>query len=218
MHTCIRTTVLTGIPDSIELTQDPDQDCVPSFLDLDSDGDLILDEVEMVPIDGEPIGIADTDYDGIPDFIDVDSDNDGIPDILEGSGDVDQDGVGNWRDLDSDGDLISDKVEGEFDIDYDNIPDRLDLDSDNDNLPDITEGVPNWRIASNATGRSPQEQRRKKRVLVALDSDGDGLLDSYEGGGDADGDTIPNFLDLDSDAGMLNPTWGLISLQIPNPS
>ena len=31
------------------------------------------------------------------------------------------------------------------------------------------------------------------------DSDGDGILDTVEGEGDADGDGVPNYLDLDSD-------------------
>ncbi len=36
-------------------------------------------------------------------------------------------------------------------------------------------------------------------VTVPLDSDGDGIPDSIEGTGDADGDGTPNYLDLDSD-------------------
>jgi len=46
-------------------------------LDLDSDNDGILDEVE---------GLKDSDKDGKADFIDTDSDGDGIPDKFEGPG------------------------------------------------------------------------------------------------------------------------------------
>ncbi len=36
-------------------------------------------------------------------------------------------------------------------------------------------------------------------LTVLTDSDGDGILDTVEGAGDPDGDTTPNYLDLDSD-------------------
>ncbi len=36
-------------------------------------------------------------------------------------------------------------------------------------------------------------------LIVQTDSDGDGILDTVEGTGDPDGDTTPNYLDLDSD-------------------
>lgn len=168
-----------GILDSIELLHDPDGDGVPAFLDLDSDGDSLLDELE---------GSIDSDRDGWPDFLDKDSDNDSIPDVVEGAKDSDNDGKENFRDPDSDGDDISDLIEGTADTDNDGIPDRLDQDTDGDGIPDKTEGVPDWRVPA-----VPVEPK------VPPDTDGDGIPDSIEGEGDADGDGIPNYLDLDSD-------------------
>ena len=59
-----------------------------------------------------------------------------------------------------------------------------------DCLSDRKEGAPDWRLAQ-VNGCSQDLPRQ------ALDSDGDGLLDSYEGTQDVDGDGLPNYLDLD---------------------
>ena len=210
-----------SIPDSLEGVDDPDQDGRPNYLDNDSDGDGILDAIEgsldadsdSIPnyldldSDGDSLPDAmesgvDTDGDGRPDFVDTDSDNDGIPDAIEGAVDSDQDGTADYRDLDSDGDGIPDKVEGIIDTDQDNVPDRLDLDSDSDCLSDRKEGAPDWRLAQ-VNGCSQDLPKQ------ALDSDGDGLLDSYEGTQDVDGDGLPNYLDLDSDGdGILDAEEG----------
>jgi hypothetical protein len=172
-----------GILDRTEGKSDPDGDSVPSFLDLDSDGDGLPDSFETD---------VDSDGDSVEDFLDTDSDNDSVPDAMEGGFDSDNDGTPDFRDLDSDGDGILDKTEGIVDTDNDNVPDRLDLDSDNDCLGDRQEGVPNWRFANRTACGSDSS-------LAPLDTDGDGLLDSYEGNADVDQDGIPNYLDLDSD-------------------
>ncbi|SFZ89805.1 Concanavalin A-like lectin/glucanases superfamily protein [Flaviramulus basaltis] len=109
-----------GIPDAVQISADigtvnyvvseslEDSDFVLNYLDIDSDGDGIPDNVEAQKTDGyiAPSGygalmadsnnngiddnyesvlntIEDTDGDGIPDYLDLDSDNDGVPDIEE---------------------------------------------------------------------------------------------------------------------------------------
>ncbi len=120
--------------------------------------------------------------------------------------DSDGDGLGNKVDLDDDNDGIRDQEEAmarnNGDTDGDGIPDRLDLDSDNDGLLDITE-----------SGR-----------MAGLDANGDGRLDGPVGAdgipdhlqsgansgtinymiADTDGDSHPDFQDLDSDNDAIN--------------
>ena len=119
---------------------------------------------------------TDTDGDGISDVSDIDDDGDGIIDSLE--------------DANADGD--NNPLTNPTDTDGDGIPDHLDLDSDNDGLPDNVE-------AQNPLSIIP---------LSGNDSDGNGLDDAYEimpGSGeglfpvDTDNDSIPDYLDRDSD-------------------
>lgn len=160
----------------------------PSNLDTDKDG--IPDSVE---------GTGDADGDGIPNYQDLDSDGDGIPDIIEGGG-TDSNGDGSAdTPMDSDGDGILDQFDPDNggnpqsipDSDNDGKPDYLDGDSDNDGISDTLEG----------RGDDSSEQPSGK------DSDQDGIDDTYDktSGGepssvpDSDGDTVPDFRDLDSD-------------------
>ncbi len=85
-------TGLYGIP------VDTNNDGVPDFRDLDSDGDGIPDTDEKGPVGNIPI---DSDNDGVPDFRDTDSDNDGISDGSEGGEDCDEDGIPNYLDPDA---------------------------------------------------------------------------------------------------------------------
>ena len=62
---------------------DPDGDDIPNFLDLDSDGDWVLDAVERIG-DGTALDPhTDVDGDGILNYLDLDSDADGTTDTLE---------------------------------------------------------------------------------------------------------------------------------------
>ncbi len=121
----------------------------------------------------------DHDADGIPDIVDLDDDNDGILDTVELAT------ASNGGDTDGDG-----------------LPDNVDLDSDNDGILDLEESNANPALVdSDGNG-----------VLDSTtDADQDGVMDSADAddndptsGGtvipiDTDGDTIPDFQDIDSD-------------------
>ena len=95
-----------GLADSLETkTADSDGDGIRDYLDLDSDGNGILDANEVV----DPLAPADFDGDGIPDFQDVDNDGDGTSDLIElgpnpnSPLDWDLDGIPDYLDSDSQG-------------------------------------------------------------------------------------------------------------------
>jgi MYXO-CTERM domain-containing protein len=69
-----------GIGCRVLESRDTDDDGVPDYVDLDSDGDTVPDRNEA---GADPVRPVDTDRDGEPDFIDTDSDNDCIPDRME---------------------------------------------------------------------------------------------------------------------------------------
>lgn len=181
-----------GVGDSEEGTAtDSDGDGIPNYLDLDSDGDSILDVIEN---EAGSVQETDTDGDGTPDYLDIDSDNDGIPDSVEAyavapplSGDdSDSDGIDDAIDADNGGPIEDENSNGISDIyepldtDGDGVPDYLDLDSDNDSLTDIDESG-------------------------GVDTDGDAIVDNLGSQGsntiptNSDGDDLPDFRDLQSD-------------------
>jgi gliding motility-associated-like protein len=214
-----------GIPDQLEPAfggrmlevPDTDKDGTPDFLDLDADGDGILDSIELT---------GDMDADQHPNYRDGDSDGDGISDSVEKFGDMDGDGKPNFLDLDSDGDGLSDQYEGlnlcfdcgrvdnnddgyddraqqdpkypAVDTDKDGAPDFLDLDSDNDGIPDAVE-------AGNDPKNPVDTDQDGTPDFRDIDSDNDGIPDAIEAGKDpsvpvdTDKDGTPDFRDLDSD-------------------
>lgn len=105
----------------------------PNFLDIDSDNDGIVDNIEAQPTgnyivpknkvttsgidEAYPNGITpvDTENDGTPDYIDTNSDNDIRDDIIEG-----------W-DLDNDG--IAETLPSNTDVDNDGLDDAFDKDT-----------------------------------------------------------------------------------------
>ena len=140
---------------------DTDSDGIENTMDIDDDGDGILDVVE-----GETV---DSDDDGIPNSLDLDSDNDGILDNIEAQSvlnfvapsgtdanedglddvydanqgivpiDSDSDGIPDFRDLDSDGDGILDNIESSIlstDFDCETLP-NLDF----SNAPFLESGI-----------------------------------------------------------------------------
>ena len=214
-----------GIPDQLEPAYggrmlevpDTDKDGTPDFLDLDADGDGILDSIELN---------GDMDGDQHPNYRDGDSDGDGVSDSVEKFGDMDTDGKPNFLDLDSDGDGLSDQYEGlnlcfdcgrvdnnddgyddraqqdskypAVDTDKDGAYDFLDLDSDNDGIPDAIE-------AGNDPKNPVDTDQDGTPDFRDIDSDNDGIPDAIEAGADpsvpvdTDQDGTPDFRDLDSD-------------------
>ena len=195
---------------------DTDGDGIEDYLDLDSDSDGILDNLESQTTLGfrAPLNL-DTDGDGWDDEYDSDnggtvitfSNNDGAgnPDHLEF--DSDGDGAPDWIegfDNDEDGDALNDLIEraNQFIVNggnvsfYDNS-----LDSDADGIPDYLEDDDADNVPNHL---DPDES-------YYHDTDGDGLIDLYDSdnGGvpaglpDSDSDGEYDFRDLDNTTGGL---------------
>lgn len=184
---------------------------------LDSDGDGILDVIEIAegsdPFDTSDF--KDTDGDGTHDDADPDADNDGINDDIENGGnnpynDNDGDDIPDYLDADDRGDGNpasctdttpadgvcdnSQPLDPAFDFDQDGIPNHADPDSDNDLIPDAIEGA----------GDNEPTPDGNPNYLDA-DSDGDGIPDIIESGAsgnDADNDGIDDTFDVDSTGGV----------------
>jgi len=185
-----------GLADSIDPKQggmplpipDTDEDDIPDYRDLDSDGDGILDSIEMD---------VDTDGDGTPDHLDLDSDGDGIPDSTEMDVDTDEDGTPDYLDLDSDGDTIPDSAEAgpdpnnPVDTDRDGFPDYIDPDSDDDGLNDTREA---WWLCSRT---DPDTNGDHINDSASIDPDNPDRTYPYRSedisrDNDVDGDGLPN--------------------------
>ncbi|MBQ4359253.1 MAG: hypothetical protein II767_03270 [Proteobacteria bacterium] len=205
-----------GIPDKVEFGSsrckkpaDSDNDGIPDFLDDDSDGNGILDKIEGFNADGS---LADTDGDTILDSASSDNDGDGIEDMDEIFGLVNplyekMYGTEGPRGADCYhaknnqwgvwglGRIVKDArgvasyeackvVEGDISCQLrmgDLVPDEMGtvekpFDCDGDTVPDYK----------------------------SLDSDGDGILDQYEGRIDSDGDGFYDRYELDSDNDYLS--------------
>ncbi len=153
-----------------------------------------------------PASFNDFDGDGIPNSLDLDSDNDGITDVIESGGtDVNRDGKadGNSGNTETTNGVPSSAGTGNTptNTDNDTIPNFLDLDADNDGIPDNIEGqTSKGYIAPSGAGTG------------IIDTNNNGVDDTYESGAiiginptntDASAttsaDTIPDYLDLDSD-------------------
>lgn len=100
---------------SLDNNVDPDNDGLPSWWDLDSDGDHISDTVEMLNTE------ADVDNDGYTNNLDLDSDNNGITDSVEFGDDPrtpinsDSDSIADYLDLDNDNDGVDDSMDPSMD-------------------------------------------------------------------------------------------------------
>lgn len=138
----------------------------------------------------------DTDGDGIFDQFDYDSDNDGIPDYIEVQGP----GFIALSNTDANNDGIDDAYGSGItpvDSDNDGIVDYFDLDSDNDGIYDLNESGYTL-VDANSNG-----------VIDGTNFGINGWLDSLETAPDSgiiaatiantDGDSLNNYLDLDSD-------------------
>lgn len=173
-------------------------------IDKDSDGipDFVESNMAAAFTDANANGVInayDPTYAGF-----VDYNNDYVNDNFQADGDSDNDGIPNYLDttfpgrVDSNGDGVDDR----FDQDKDGVINMLDLDSDNDGIPDVVEA---YGVDTNGDGK----------IDNFTDTDGDGLSDNVDsrivaadgayntGTGlgliNFDGDSVPNFLDTDSD-------------------
>jgi len=210
------------LPNSLDPSHDEDNDGVPNYRDsddaavgnscIDFDGDGLCDQIAA---------IYDLDGDNVPDHLDLDSDNDGITDVVEASLeklDMNQDGIldgmpadfgenGFFNQISSDpNDFAAVPTYERFDFDVDGIPDHDDLDSDNDGINDVAEA-----------GYSINDTNGDGRV-----DDGFGNIPMVGVKGlvpvidpvvtsnmiplpiDFDGDSIPDWHDLDSDNDGVN--------------
>ena len=210
-----------GIPDAVEGSWDADRDGAPNHLDWDSDGDGTPDSEERS---------GDTDGDGRPDFLDrydtdgpnADADGDTISNLHEALLGSDPFYADSDDDTEDDGSELGGSIRNPRNTDADTFADLVDADDDGDLLPTLVEradslldgveldgtsaGAPAWRNTdSDGDGLIDAFEGRAdgdgdgKPAYLDRDSDEDGLLDGAEGVFDADGDGLPNFLDPDSD-------------------
>ena len=156
---------VNGVPDAVEDTPDSgttdaplnaDGDALPNYLDIDADGDGIIDNIEgqttdgyvapndtftdidgngvddIYDINGTPIQPANTDTFDQPDYLDINSDNDGDSDLIEAY-DTNGDGVADITPTgtDSDNDGLDDAFD-DVDLTVDDFQDNPD---NNDQLP-----------------------------------------------------------------------------------
>jgi gliding motility-associated-like protein len=215
-----------GRPDGLPpQTDDRDSDGKVNFLDIDSDNDGIVDNIEsqltasyVAPtgLDNDNDGIdnaydningfggggnnpllANTDGGTAPDYVDTDADNDGKRDNIEG-----------W-DLNNNGIIEgAEKTGGALDADNDGLLDGYDA---NTTAWNPTNGTTPASYPNNQNSTSPERDWRDNTAdatdsdgdgiadITDIDDDNDGILDSDEGTGDSDGDGVVNNKDLDSD-------------------
>ncbi len=217
---------------------DSGSDTLPDYLDIDADGDGIVDNIEsQVSLIGpggyrSPTGV-DTDGDGIDDAYDVDNAGDIVPE------DTDGDLIPDYIDTNSDGDSEDDLLEG---WDVNNDGDTADAgerspngtDSDNDGLDNGFDDVPGgWDVTNGGQNASvfpdndiPGGEPNWREPLdidwdndgvddiADLDTDNDGIPDTDESGGlnpnaDGDADGIPLYLDDDDTDGAVGDTDGI---------
>ncbi|WP_299795776.1 gliding motility-associated C-terminal domain-containing protein [uncultured Maribacter sp.] len=170
-------------PGGIE-PEDTDLDGTPDYLDLDSDGDTISDELEAGQ--GTLVDpLADADNDGL---------NDAFDDTLGNDVNNDLDTGAIATDNEDDADMAEVDFRDVLDFDQDGIPDTVDLDDDNDGISDLDE----------ANGIDPSADDDNDGVPNHSDDDpNDPLVGDVNGttepAFDFDGDGIPNHFDIDAD-------------------
>ncbi len=168
-----------GISDEIEgkaENRDSDGDTIPDYQDLDSDGDTIPDSIEGGTNGCSSALPIDSDRDDTPDYLDLDSDNNGIPDSVECGGTLGTDGL----------------FASCIDTDGDSYEDFRDSDNDGDYISDLVEIV----------GMVNPKDKTLASDEFSGDCNKDGKPDKkgdVDHPIDCDGDTIPDYMDVDSD-------------------
>lgn len=200
---------MNGVCDSLPVGVDVDGDGLPNHLDLDSDGDGVVDATEGHDSEGDGLADAvpsgnDDDGDGLDDAFDPDCSGmpgdcaaDGLPAATQ---DLDDDGAPDYLDADSDNDGLLDRVEA-FDGDGDGapeaVPSGVDADGNGvDDAFDLAQG------GITPTGQDTDDDGRPD--YLDQDSDGDGIADRVECPDptaclDTDQDGAPDALDVDAD-------------------
>jgi gliding motility-associated-like protein len=142
---------------------DTDRDGVPDTIDIDDDGDGIVDINDAFPTN--PSEWKDTDRDGTGDNTDLDDDNDGI---LDGC------------DVDVNGDGIPDNG---FDFDGDGTIDSCDTDKDGDGVNNTTDNCPDVPNIDQADrdrdGQGDVCDTMELNVSEAITPNGDGENDTW---------------------------------------
>ncbi len=166
----------------------------PNFLDADSDGDGIADNIEAQVTSNTILANATF----------TDTDGNGLADQYESVGgkylipvDTDRDGVADYRDLDADGDTILDILEGN-DANKNGVADTTPsgLDTDNDGIDNTFDALPTTYSALTNTPRQNSDTDTE-RDWRDLDDDGDGKL-SIDEKLDLDLNGIPDYLEIDA--------------------
>jgi gliding motility-associated-like protein len=201
-----------GILNGEEGYADFDGDEIPAFLDLDSDSDGVLDEMdacmntplgEMVsPLNGCSMVQIDADGDRVPDEVELITGTDPEDGCSFEVNDIDDqlENSDTWDSLDCDGDGINNEIEGIADTDGDGSINLDDTDADGDGILDSIE------YYQDSTGFLDPCDFEILSISESVsnswldgDCDGDGLLNEEEQYADMDGDGIPNYQDMDSD-------------------
>ena len=196
---------------SVPLT-DTDGDARPDLIDLDDDGDGVVDVIDAFPLD--PTESIDTDNDGNGNNADTDDDGDGIADTGDAfaldkneSIDTDADGTGDNADADDDGDGVADTDDAfpldkneTVDTDADGTGNNADADDDGDGVADTGDALPldkNESLDTDADGTGNNAD---------TDDDGDSVLDTGDAfpldkneSIDTDADGTGNNADADDD-------------------
>ena len=232
-----------GIPDTYESggnnpNADADNDGVPAYLDENDTNNTIGNDTPGLE------KLYDFDGDGIPNHLDLDSDNDAIPDVIEaGYLDTNNDGLydsvnyginGLVDEVETSSDsgiLISNPVNTDAGSDVNpgwTLYNFLDVDSDNDGITDTAEAFSNNSTYNDANNDG--------QIDGFVDADGNGWHDTIDAEAifptplNSDADSIPNYLDLDSDGDGLPDTFegnfqvpdgdnnGIIATGIPSDS
>lgn len=197
---------------------DFDGDGIPNHLDLDSDGDGIVDIIEAggidanrdgevdYPIAGDPESMTDADFDGLSDDPVYDSNNDGNPDLSPDTNtgstadlgtnlpvyNTDLNGQPDFLDIDADDDGIVDIIEGQSTSGY-QVPSNQDLDKDGiDDAFDVDYAPLGYIVPNDQELDGTPDYRD-------LDSDNDGKSDPLEGY-DTDGDGTAEIVALGQDS------------------
>ncbi len=171
------------------LSCDFDRDGIPNFMDIDSDNDGILDEVEG--------GVLNSDTDGLPNFLDIDSDNDGIPDNIEAQGTFNYIAPSG---VDSDGDGLDDAYEDPLGNGVKGL------------TPIMTNGTNPDYLTGNIDGDCLSD------MIEAFDIDGDGISDIAPALTDVDQDGLDDAFDTFRDNPLSISSLPPIDAYITNPT